>query len=550
MQRGPYLLAAVGLTALLCLPWLSGLGAHPPAAGGESLGGVRAVGPAVGSVLPRPMNPAAPLSASGQGRLLIVSTDPSAMPNDGLRTNLTAYPPTSFSADSSYQEGVSETIGGFDAVFGLFQNFFYPPVPFFSVFSNTTDATVHLAYWTNVTLITGQSYDFELSPSNGTVWTLTVNGAPFGGNESLADFDFGAVTSTWLGGLSFSEIALYPSATTAPLVASASLVMAVHHASGWYLPTEGEGRFSGTAGAEWGVEGRLQHPSLAPGAVETGTSIAAVPNGTVLWTGGPIPVSVSLSVPSTAVGAGAASALARITDVRGLPIPGAAVYFSDQLDGRFTPASVLTNSTGEALAFFETPNVSANASDLVVATVTTFGFGGFAGRAVALTPAQQLFIALVGGATEVLPGSAVLLTFRVSDGTGASAAGVYVAFTTDFGSISPSLAPTDADGRVGATVVTPTTGATVTLRVVVAASGVWGFTVVELGTHPTAPSFWATYGAYVGAVGVLALVGLVAVGWVVRRRRSRQVLPPMNLRRDPPRPPPGRSDGGTTRTPP
>jgi len=552
MPLGRRAIAISGVAVALAL---LASGAPSSFARGPALDGARSEAvPGAVHLPPGPFLPHAlidPRVGSGQGRMLIVTTDPATMPNDGLRANLTAFPPESFDPESSFQEGVSETIGGYDAVFGIFQNSVHPPLPFFSVFSNSTDATVHLAYWTNITLLSGQSYDFELTPSNGTVWTLTVNGARFGANASLSDFDFAATTSTWLGGLSYSEIALYPGATTTPPVASASLVLAVHHTSGWYLPQQGQAMFSGSSGGAWGVEGRAQHPTLAPGAVVTGTSVAAVPNGTVLWTGGPVPVGVALEVPTGAVGSGATIARATITDTGGLPIPGAAVFFSDRLGGNFSPSSALTNSTGQVLVLFETPNVSANASDLVLATVTTFGFGGSSGRSVDLSPAEQLFVNLVAGSTDATPGGTLVLTFRVTDPSGRSVPGIYLAFSVDHGTVSPTLASTDTDGRADATVSTPSAPVVVTLRVAVAANGAWGAAILHLGSGPPPPSFWAVFGGYLVGAAVAALViAVVAIG-LARRRRGRQVLPPMDLRRDPPV-----SAGGappepaTTRTPP
>ncbi|MCI4328891.1 MAG: hypothetical protein L3J86_04840, partial [Thermoplasmata archaeon] len=89
-------------------------------------------------------------SPNGEGRLSINTTDPGVMPNDGLRVNLTAFASTIVDPETSFQAAASETIGGYDAVFGIFENSIYAPVAFFSVFTNKTNANVHLAYWTTL----------------------------------------------------------------------------------------------------------------------------------------------------------------------------------------------------------------------------------------------------------------------------------------------------------------------------------------------------------------------------------------------------------------
>lgn len=478
-----------------------------------------------------------PAATSGIGRLLVTTSDPAVVPNDGLRTNLTAFAPRTFDTFTSYQEGVAETIGLYDAVFGIFENYQGGPVPFFSVFSNTTDATVHLAYWSTMPLLTGASYDFALERTNGTVWTLTMNGDLFGANESAGTFDFGANESTWAGGLSFSEIALYGNMTTAPPSAPASLAIATHTATGWYLPTSGVATFSGPA--PWGIEGRAQHPTLAPGAIVSGTELAAVVNGTVLWTGGRVSVAVALTTPSNVVGLSAYPVTASVSTLAGAPLPGVGVYLSDARGGNFTPTPLVTNASGAVYAIWATPNVSANASDLLTANVTTFGYAGFASGAVAVAAPLHILLRVEGDGA-VPPGGSSAITFHATDPGGHDVAGILLNFLAIGGAVAPGDGITDEQGRASVTVSTTATSGTLTVLVTVSGTGVWGSTsaVLPVRAPPAVP--WDLYLGLTGAAVVLAAVAL----WWWRRPRHRrptsEELWGPSLRRPPPtRTPPG-----------
>ena len=457
-----------------------------------------------------------PRTSSGIGRLFVTTTDPAVVPNDGLETNLTAFAPEHFATFTSYQEGVEETIGSYDAVFGIFENYQTPPVPFFSVFSNTTDQTIHLAYWSNTTLFAGTDYAFVLAHASGTSWVLTVNGALFGGNATEATFDFGANASTWAGGLSFSEISLYGNTTTAPTSAPASLVLAVHQSSGWYLPDAGVATFSGPA--PWGVEGRLQHPSLAPGAVVSGTGIPAVANGTLLWDSGPVPVSVRLTAPPRAIGLTTQSLSAVVLDASGAGIPGVSVYLADSARGQFTPASSLSNSSGGVFVAWGTPNVTAASVDVLTATVVTFGYRGSASIGVPLTPALHVRIQLSGTAT-VPPASSVSVAVRTVDDNGTAVGGVFLDFVAVGGTVTPDTAITDSGGMTTVTVATLLAQGVVQLTATVAGAGAWGIGGTQLEVRaPPPPPPYATYA--LGGLGAAAVVG-AAVFLLRRRKRAK-----------------------------
>ena len=505
----------VGVAALTLLTALVPAGASTHVASTTPRGAAVESPSTDGSVPMRPAVPANPMASSGIGRLFVTTSDPAVVPNDGIRTNLTAFAPRTFPQFTSYQEGVEETIGSYDAVFGIFENYQSPPVPFFTVFSNATDQTVHLAYWSTESLLTGSSYDFLLTHGNGTLWTLAVNGALFGGNATAGSFDFQATEATWAGGISFSEISLYTNVTSAPPSAPASDVFAMHEASGWYLPTSGIATFSGPA--PWGIEGRVQHPTLAPGAMTSGTSLPAVPNGTVLWSGGPVSVRVQITVPSSAIGLSDLPVAAVVTDTGGAPLPGVAVYLSDDHGGSVTPATSTTNATGGVFGAWSTPNATSNETDVVTALVTTFGYRGFASQGVPVTPPLHVRIALDSGGS-VPPGGSGAFTLRTTDVSGQPVASIFLSFTVAGGQVAPGDAVTGSDGRTTVTISTTASGGSVVLTAVATGAGVWGSTSVAIPVRaaPTTP-----WGLYAGAVVAVALVVVGVVLW----RRPRKPKP-------------------------
>jgi hypothetical protein len=505
-------------------------------------------------VLPRSMaNPA--FLTGGQGRMILVTSDPATVPNEGLRTNITAFLPAQFGPDSSFQVAATEAIGTYDAVFGLFENTQFPPVPFFSVFSNTTDATIHLAYWTNETALSNVAYDFALRPLNGTVWQLTVNGALFGGNRTDATFDFGATSATWSGGISFSEIALYPSTTTAPPSFLVSLAFAVFEGLSWYLPESATVTFGGTPGSAWGVEGRIQHPTLAPGEIVSGTSIPTILNGSLLWTGGPLPVEVVVTVPSTSIGLTTIAAQVEISDPSGAPLPDVSLAWNDALGGNFTPSAGLTNLTGGQISGFSTPNVTASASDLVRAMVTTFGYVGTAGVAVLVAPATQILLRPLAGSLTVAPGGKLAIEFSAMDTNGHPEVGLTVAFVSNTGSITMPYGVTDAQATAVTQFVAPSITTTSIVTASVAGPGAWGKGAAVVAVHPPPASLWDRYGTDVEAGAAIALVALLIVLVVRRRRRRRQSLPSMPIRQyyhelKPASPGPAEPPADVSRTPP
>jgi hypothetical protein len=538
-MRGHRELAPIGavlLAVVLVLSSLVALRATPDGAGARPAE-TTLVGPmATHDLRPVParftMSGAPAPVTGGEGRVLTTTTDTAAVPNWGLRLNVTDFASNPLPANSAYQVGVEEVIGSFEAVFGLFENPTTAAVPFFSVFTNLTDQNVHLAYWPTLPLIPGDSYDFELVRTNGTNWTLTVNGALFADNSSAGVFDFGIGRATWLASIGFSQVALFPAIPFLPAVVTVPLAMAVLEAGGWYLPHIATASFTGATSAEWGIEGRAQHPTQAPGELETGSQIANVTNGTVLWSGGPILVRVGVSFASSAVVATVPVGVAVIvTSIGGAPLPGVTAYLSDGHQGSFAPASTTTNGTGEGTSLFVTPNVSAAVADPVTARVTLFGFVGQAIASIQLTPATQVFLRVSPSSPVIPPGGQVELAFRAVDASGAMVPGAFMAFAVSGNAaITPAAGVTDGTGTVTVNVSAGPSPARLTLVATVTGIGKWGsaqviVTVRAGGAHPNLLSLLSPYLLLI-AVG--AIVGILA--FAVARRRRRPPVPTMALK--------------------
>ena len=469
--------------------------------------------------------------AGSQVRLIVSTTDSAAMPNSGLRLNITPFVEPLLGPDTSFQAAVEETIGNFDAVFGLFTNTGTAPIPFFSVFSNTTDATVHLAYWPTATTAPETSYDFELAWTNGTDWQLDVNHQVFGGNDTAGAFDFGTTEATWLPGLSYSEIALSASGTPAPGTLSTPLAFAVLQASGWYLPDEAEAAFSPSSGAAWGIEGRLQHPTLAPGELVSGTGIAIVSNGTELWAGGRVPVYVVVGAPSGTRGLTTVAVSVGVVTSAGAPVPGATVYLSDQLAGGFTPDSVQTGGNGTVAGAFSAPNVTANTSDLLSAVVTTFGYEGYTDVAMAIEPALHVVVLGLSDGTTVSPGGTVVLAFVTQTPSGAGQPGVFLSFDASGGSLSPSYGLTGSDSTLQTTLTAPNATGYVLVRAIVDAGGEWGEASVNVSIAPAAPPLLTGTDLEIGGALGVTVIAVAAALWLRRRAARRPPVPPMRFPR-------------------
>lgn len=549
----------VGLTLLLLLPVVGGLPGHPSGAPGVSRAGVLPSKSPMGYSGLRPTAPTAvPATGGGQGRLLVTSADPSIVPNDGVRVNVSAFASQQFPPNSAFQVGAEETIGGFEAVFGIFENTGTLPTAFFSVFTNRTDVNVRLTYWVDLGLVAGDAYDFELLRSAGTNWSLTVNGQPFGGSAANATYDFNATAATWATGIGFSEVALYGATPTVPALLTVPLALAVHRVgTGWYLPVGGTTSYAGGGGPQWGVLGRLQHPTLAPGEIETGSQVANQTNGTALWNSGPVGVTVSVAFPAEPIVATVPSLVdITVTQSTGAPIPGVSVYLRDAENGSFPLPSVITNASGGAIGLLDTPNVTRAGPDLVTANVTLFGYRGVGTAELALTPSVQVRIAVDPASPVVPPGGRLSITLTTTNRSGAAAPDVLLTFTIAAGAtITPVYGTTDSGGRLTVALTAPPNVGDLRLTIVVQDVGEWGTAVVTVHVADVVDGFVLPPLSELVGIGSLAALGVIALVVFVRVRRGRRRLPEMPLRRylresRAPTPPPKGPGAGAPERPP
>jgi hypothetical protein len=489
--------------------------------------------------------PVGPALSGASARMIVSTDDPNAVPDDGLATNLTAFPSVSFPKNSSFQTGAEQVIGGFDAVFGLFTNDQTPPVAFFEVFNNSTDASVRLEYWVSLPIVQGDPYDFQLLSVGGGTWSLSVNGVAFGNNTTTAEFDFRASQATWEGGIGYSEVAIYSATTTVPSSYLATSALAVHRpGSGWYLPTEGAAHFIGPPGDAWGADGRIEIPDLPPGAVESGTSLGAVDANSSLWTGGPVPVNVTVSVSESNVsGLGAAPVTVTVASLSGESLEGVPVYIGDSLDGNASPSTVLTSNEGAASTLLLAPNVSAVAMDTIRATVTILGYVGTSTTGLAIDPALEVVLTASPSSLALAPNENTSVLFQ-TDTAGHQPVGEItltfegLAFNGVLGVplflvTYPDAGVTNATGALEVFVQAPSGSGSFAVFARVTSLGDWGHANVSVSVRSVPPSFWSRYGrdVEVGAgVGALVVVAGLVVVLLGRRRRGRSALPEMDLR--------------------
>lgn len=548
-RRGPPL-GPLALALLLALPWsaLGGaIGLPPRPAAAPATGG----GPAGNAGGPSPRDPA--VIPSGFGEILVGTSDPNAVPNEGILTNLSGYAVSPFPADMSFQMGAEEALGVYYAAFGLFQNSGSGPYPFFSVFNNSSGAPIYQVNMSFNPVSPGGAYDFALVHTTGTNWTLDLNGVAFDGSPRVATFDFGVTACTYLPLLSFSLRAL-ATQTVVPPAVTVPTTFGVLRPGGWYLPSTGLPSVRGTP--DWGIAGDEQDGELYPGEISFGTGVAPVANATPLWNGSAVPVELGLTAdPASTPGTGTSLLTATSTTFGGSAMGGFPLALSDQLGGNFTSQDPVSNSAGTAQVGYIAPNVSANTTDRLVLASRILGASGTASTLLTLTPAVQVL--LVGAPPGPLAPSSTERFELVAEGTsGTPLPGVVLdLYVTGEASVAPGQAVTDLQGELPVVLTAGSHTGPFTLSIIVATAGYWGHRSLTLQIQPLAPSPLARLLAYWPAVAIVLAAAVVLL--YVRRRRARaRQLPPMDLRRLAARPPPpgGAADDASSapfsRTPP
>lgn len=500
----------------------------------------------IGSVGRAPLSPAGNLS--GYGEVVVTSSDPRLVPNDGLRSNLTGFTTEPFPALSKFQLGVEETIGPYLVTFGLFQNTEEGPYPFFSVFNNTTAATVFASNESGFPAVLGGAYDFTLLVANGTNWTLTLNGALFGGSFATSTFDFGVRSAAVPGSLGLSEIA-YAAGPVVPRLTEIPTAFAVADGGGWLLPSTATTSYRGDPTLRWGIDGRTENASLVPGMLETGTSIASPPNGTTIWSGPLVPLTFSLQIdPSQVPGFATALVSGTVENESGDPLAGFPLVLSDSAGVTFSAPFPSADRNGSIRLALTAPNVSGVTPDPVRLTSRAMGAAGFAEQVIEIDPPPQVLLHLEGPSRLGPGGSAGFLLSATLSG-GESAPGLAITlYAVGGGTIEPTAGITDANGEISLQLVAPKLPGTVRLFATVTTAGFWGEATFFVAVQAPPPPLW-TYAVPYILPGLLIALGVVGVVWWVRRLPPRRDMAELGLRRPPPGPPSGTAEE-VSRTPP
>lgn len=469
-----------------------------------------------------------PTLAGGSGELLVTPTDPGIVPATGVEANFTAYDPVPLPSNSSFQVSVSVVLGAYVAVFGIFETNLLAPTAFLAVFANGTARTLALRYWPQLGLTPGEEYGFAIRTGSGTNWTLTVNGALFGGSSSAATFDYRLTELRWARAPSFSEEIEFTASSFIPPTVSIPLSMAFLQGRVWILPNRAILNSSPTPGGMWGIEGRTQNQTLAPGELENGPGLGLPKNGTPLWTGGPVPVRLTLSLtPSSASAFFPVVARAKLTDGNGSPLADVPIQFSDAWGSPFSAPISFTAMDGSAQASLLAPNSSV--PDTVTASSAILGFVGMASAPLNSTQATQLQVAAIYPPGPYREGSQFGLTFRVTNLSGGPVDRILLRFAAGGGGqVSPPSAVTGADGMASTVVSLPSLVGTIEVIATVQAVGFWGHDTASVSVEPANQPWWAVLLPWIPWIVVGGLVA-VLLAVVMIRGRPLQELPPLPL---------------------
>lgn len=241
---------------------------------------------------------------------------------------------------------------------------------------------------------------------------------------------------------------------------SVTFTVVVKDASNQSIPNQTVS-FSATSG---NINGALPIPQTGP-AGEAITTVSLSPGSdpsnrdiVVTANAGGVRQSITIPVAGTTLGiAGDASILlsgtttytARALSSSGQPITGAALAVSSSLGNNINPASVTTDSQGAAKFIY-------TASQSGLDTLTVSGLGTSAKTDVSVSSDDFRFESPASGA-NIAVGATQTVTVRFLS-AGAGVAGQAVTFSTTRGTITPTSAVTDADGRAAATVTSTNSG--------------------------------------------------------------------------------------------
>ncbi|MDE1879036.1 MAG: zinc ribbon domain-containing protein [Euryarchaeota archaeon] len=458
----------------------------------------------------------------GAGGLSAHSVDPLAVPNNGFEYNVTAYrmPTTGMGTLLLSEQEEIAGVGGLasqDLLMGYISNSSFTgpgEVPFWAVVDNATGHIVNCGY-TVSTPNAGATYPFQALYVANRTWEVLYHGNAFAGSDNIT---LNGTEATWTGSLGVVAYAAWNGTSPwVPSLISVPSSMHVRQGNRWYLPHPVAASWNGTALPSWGEAGTVQRGYLAPGALDVGTSVATVTNGTELWTSAsPTPLTVSVSANATHVVGGSTVALTVTALASNVAIPGLNVSMtSNAVGGAFSPALPWRlNATGVARGNYTSPLVSSSTSVTLTAYVGNGQFQG-SGSAPTLTVSPtSLTVSVLLSSFSVAPGGSVNVTVVV-DHAGQGVEGVNLSFSASVGGgVFTPAAPwmTARGGFANGSYLAPAAPGPVALTFTVEFLGFSGSTTAHLnvtGSSSPTPSAWSeTSVIVIDAVLAVVLLGL------------------------------------------
>lgn len=462
----------------------------------------------------RTLGPSAPVA--GTGGLSAHSVDPLAVPNSGFEFNLSGYSMPIVGSGSfllTEQEVIADQI----LTMGLFANYSLTPsgpIPFWLVVDNSTGHFISCGYNTGP-VTQNESVSFQAVNTGNRTWEILYQGSlfPYPGSNNIT---LNGSVATWTGGIGVVSLGTWTGSPWVPAMVDLPLTMRVRTSANptapWYLPRPVVVSWNGTVPPAWGEAGAAQRGYLAPGALELGTSVPVVTNGTALWTtSAPTPLSVTLNATPRSVSGGATVTLALRAVAAGVPISGLTVDLVSTAGGTFSPALPwTTDAQGKAQGNYSAPLVSAAQTAWINASVGNGLFQGSASSSVQISP-TTLALTVSLSASTVAPGGTVNVTLKVLQGS-QGVPRVNVTFSASVGGgafVPASPWVSDAQGEVLATYTVPPTSGEVVLSFSVSQPGYSGSAQALL--NVTGSSGSGGSGSYLAVEEAGAVVVVLAV---------------------------------------
>jgi hypothetical protein len=213
-----------------------------------------------------------------------MSTDPSALPNTGVRSTIEVV---DFQTTGSLAFWVSDGLPNQEwGQVGYFLSGGGPPIGFYQVWNLTSDTLITRG---TISVDTG-NHTFSMYLQNGTTWAYAIDGNVF------ATYDMGASSSS----LTYPVYAMseeQANTTFSFPAVSFGPALEILRSGSWSSVQS-----ASVYGTTWGVEGSIQNNKLGANQMIVSGSLGGVPQGTLLW-GASIISSTSDSLASLPVSA-------------------------------------------------------------------------------------------------------------------------------------------------------------------------------------------------------------------------------------------------------